>query len=78
MKVTVVNPPAIRASINNPQRATIRTVGIGSSGSGGVSSLEQLTDVDATGAENNETLVYDETTGKYVVKTIPMVDGGSF
>ncbi len=66
-----------RVSINNQQRATVRTVGI-------IPELEyvnrlvNLIDVDATNSENNETLVYDQVLNKYVIKTLPIVDGGTF
>jgi hypothetical protein len=66
-----------RVSVNNQQRSTIRTVGI-------IPELEyvnrlvNLTDVDATNSENNETLVYDQALNKYVIKTLPIVDGGTF
>jgi len=66
-----------RVSINNQQRATVRTVGI-------IPELEyvnrlvNLIDVDATNSENNETLVYDQSLNKYVIKTLPIVDGGTF
>lgn len=77
MKVSVTTRPGNRVSINNQQRTTIRSVGL-TGGSGGATSLNQLTDIDASDAEDNEVLVYDETTGKYVVKPIPIVDGGTF
>jgi hypothetical protein len=76
MKVTVVTPPGNRVSINNQQRATIRTVGLGTGG--GASLLTQLVDVDATDSDSGEVLVYDEAAGKYVIKTIPEIDGGLF
>lgn len=44
----------------------------------GVSSLSQLTDVDTSSPDNNEVLVYDATTNKYVIKTIPVLQGGTF
>jgi hypothetical protein len=43
-----------------------------------INRLSLLTDVDASDADNNEVLVYDETLNKYVVKIIPAVDGGTF
>lgn len=75
IKVTVNSVPKTRISINNQQRSTIRTVGIVPEVTGHLSELE---DVDASDPDNNETLVYDATTGKYVVKTLPIVDGGSY
>jgi hypothetical protein len=77
MKVTVVTPPGNRVSINNQQSATIKTVGVGGA-SGGARYLDDLIDVDASDKNGNETIVYDETTGLYVVKQLPVVDGGTF
>jgi hypothetical protein len=76
IKVTVNSVPKTRVSINNQKRETIRTVGI--SAPKIVNRLEDLLDVDASNADNNETLVYDATTGKYVVREIPIINGGDF
>jgi hypothetical protein len=75
IKVTVNSVPKTRVSINNQQRETIRTVGILPSIT---NKLEDLLDVDASDADDNETLVYDATTGKYVVREIPIINGGDF
>jgi len=40
--------------------------------------LSQIQDVDASDPDNNEVLVYDQTTNKYVIKTLPVVQGGTF
>lgn len=77
VRVTVNSIPTTRVSINNPKRDTIRTVGISPSVSG-FTRLSQLLDVDASDPDNNETLVYDSASQKYVVKTLPSVDGGSY
>lgn len=45
---------------------------------GGASSLTQLTDVNISGEQDGEPLVYDEGTGKYVIKPLPLIDGGFF
>jgi hypothetical protein len=73
IKVTVNSVPKTRVSINNQQREIVRTIGIAPS-----QTLSNLTDVDASDSDNNETLVYDSTTGKYVIKVLPLVDGGDF
>jgi hypothetical protein len=75
IKVTVNSVPKTRVSINNQQRETIRTVGILPSIT---NKLEDLLDVDVSDADDNETLVYDATTGKYVVREIPIINGGDF
>jgi hypothetical protein len=71
-KVTVTSTSKNRVSINNQQRATIRTVGISAN------KLSGLLDVDASSPDNNDTLVYDSATGKYVIKELPIVNGGTF
>jgi hypothetical protein len=40
--------------------------------------LEQLINVDATNKTNNAVLVYNDVVGKYLVETMPVVDGGFF
>lgn len=74
-KVIVRPTSPNRISINSQQSKSIRTVGIASAVA---NKLENLTDVDATDSDNNETLVYDAVSGKYVIKTLPVVDGGTF
>lgn len=75
VKVTVVSDNKNRISINNQNRTSIRTVAITPSSSTTISSLS---DVDATDPNENETLVYDEASGKYVVKILPNISGGTF
>jgi hypothetical protein len=75
IKVVVNSASSNRVSINNQQREMIRTVGITPTVS---NRLSGLIDVDASDADNNETLVYDASTGKYVVKEIPIINGGDF
>lgn len=75
IKVTVVSPSKNRISINNQSRSTVRAVGIVADN---INFLNELKDVDASDPDNNETLVYDESTGKYVVKTLPIINGGTY
>lgn len=75
VKVTVVSPAKNRISINNQERKLIRTVGVTPQT---IDNLAELKDVDASDPDNNETLVYDEASGKYVVKTLPIITGGTF
>ena len=44
----------------------------------GIDTLEELTDVNATLKANNNTLVYDASSGTYIVKELPVVNGGTF
>ena len=75
VKVTVLSTPKNRISINKQDRKQIRSVGVSPENA---STLSGLKDVDASDPDNNETLVYDEATGKYVIKTLPIVNGGTF
>ncbi len=43
-----------------------------------VDTLRELKDVDTTSVDNNETLVYDEASGKFVIKELPIINGGTF
>ncbi len=74
IRVTVNSVPKNRVSINNQQRDTIRTVGIAP----GNGSIDTLQDVNATNKGNNHTLVYDTASGKYIVREMPVLDGGTY
>lgn len=77
VKVTLVSDQKSRISINNQVRKQIKTVAITPDLSA-VNRLSSLSDVDASDPDNNETLVYDDASGKYVVKTLPNINGGTF
>ena len=62
-----------RVSIDTQKRVEVKTALVPA-----VNKLTQLIDVDATDSDNNETLVYDADSGKYVVKVLPVVNGGTF
>lgn len=66
IKVTVKNNPSIVSQVKNYSAGAQNL------------SLGQLTNVDASDADNNETLVYDETQNKFVIKILPIVQGGTF
>lgn len=72
-KVIVRSSSPNRVSITSTQQKNIKTVSVGAA-----TKLTNLFDVDTSDADNNETLVYDATLNKYVIKTLPVVDGGSF
>lgn len=80
VKVTVVSPSKNRISINKQDRKEIRTVGVAPAlpDNYGIDTLVALNDVDASDVDNNETLVFDESTGKFVVKVLPIINGGSY
>lgn len=74
-KVVVRSSSPNRISINNQQPKNIRTVAVAAAS---INELAKLQDVDASDPDNNETVVYDATSGKYVIKKLPNVDGGTF
>lgn len=72
-KVTVNSSSPYRVTINSQQQKTVRSIAVAPT-----TSFASLTDVDVSDADNNETIVYDSASGKYVVKTLPSLDGGTF
>ena len=76
IKVTVVSTAKNRVSIKNSQRAEIRTVGITPSSS--INTLRKLNDVTVTTLNNNDTIVYDSASDKFIVKELPVLNGGTF
>jgi|LakMenEpi03Aug12_release.lakeMendotaPanAssembly.Ray.scaffolds.fasta_scaffold00075_73 hypothetical protein len=77
MSIIVRTQPKNRISINIQQQSNIKSVGL--SGKQNLKeNLRQLNDVDATSLNNNETIVYDEASDKFVVRELPIVNGGTF
>lgn len=77
VNVIVRTAPKNRISINTPKRSEVLNLAQ-TSGGGGAKALRNLQDVDATSLNNNETVVYDEARDKFVVKELPIVNGGEF
>jgi len=74
-KITVFSKSSNRVLINTNQRQQVKSVNqVGPS----INTLSKLQDIDASDADNNEVLVYDEASGKYVVKELPIINGGTF
>lgn len=78
IRVTVNSVPKNRVSINNQQRDTIRTVGLASAQGTATTRIDDLLDVNATNKGNNYTLVYDTASEKYIVRELPILDGGTY
>lgn len=79
-RVLVTTPPGNRVVVNAQRQKVIRSVGLAPSGTQTEAStqLRDLTDVNATSLDNNDTVVYDANTDKFVVKVLPDIDGGNF
>jgi len=76
IKVSLNTTGGNRVSINKQGSTRVRTVGVSSSTL--FNELEDLLDVDSSDADDGETIVYDAATGKYIVKVLPNLDGGTF
>lgn len=76
VKVRIKSTPT-KVVVNAPPKDRIEINTHGGTGSG-IDTLTQLKDVDASSVDNNETVVYDEVSGKFVIKTIPIINGGTF
>lgn len=74
INVKVKNNP-VRVSVTAKPSVVTQVKNFASAGS---MTLGQLLNVDATDADNGETLVYDETLNKYVIKVLPKIQGGTF
>lgn len=68
-KINVVTAPKNRVQVSN--RGVV-------GGGSGARTLRELEDVDATQASQNDTLVYEEALGKFVVEELPRINGGTF
>lgn len=81
--ITIRTTPKSRVSLNTGSRNKL-TVKTGSAVPGGgaptseIDTIRELRDVDASDLDTNETLVYDGSSGKFVVKELPLIDGGTF
>jgi hypothetical protein len=67
-KMVVTSTPKNRILINT----------YNGTGAGGVETLVQLKDVDASDIDDNETIVYDAASGKFKVEELPLINGGEF
>ena len=68
-KIVVTSAPKNRISVNNQ--------GLGAGGAGH-NKFRQLEDVDASHLVDGETVVYEAEQDKFVVETLPNLDGGEF
>lgn len=72
-KATINTTGINHVSINKQQQNIVRTVTLSPE-----TTLRGLHDVDATTILNNDTVVYDSSSDKFVVRNILLVDGGTF
>jgi carbon monoxide dehydrogenase subunit G len=77
INVRLAQNPSNRIGLDTTKNEKVRVL-VGGSGSGGASYLDNLLDVNSTDKDNGETVVWDDIQGKYVIKPIPEIDGGTF
>jgi hypothetical protein len=58
-----------------PQKSTISSVTVARTAN---LSLSQLNNVETNGSQDGFVLTYEDGSGKFVMKEIPRIDGGSF
>lgn len=76
IKVQVNSTGNYRVGVSDQQRPTVRTVNVIPLIP--TNQLANLTDVDSTGLSEGDSLVYNETTGKFETKQIEIIAGGTF
>ena len=87
-RVTITSGGSTKVSISGQSRQVVRSVAtqpqvaysntVNNIYPSGAARFEDLLDVDASDADNNEIVVFDATANTYVVKELPGVDGGTF
>lgn len=77
MSIKVTTQPKNRIAINIQQQTEVKSVSLTGKG-GNANYLRQLADVNASDSDNNETLVYDEASDTFIVKELPVINGGTF
>jgi hypothetical protein len=79
IKITSNRQNGLKVTTQPGNRIQINTGGGGGGGAGGVDTLVELKDVDSSaGVANNNTVVYDASSGKFKIKELPILNGGTF
>ncbi len=79
IKITTNRQNGLRVTTQPGNRIQINTGGAGGSGSGNIDTLVELKDIDVSaGVANNNTVVYDESSGKFKIRELPILNGGTF
>lgn len=79
IKITTNRQSGLRVTTQPGNRIQINTGGAGGGGGGNIDTLVELKDIDVSaGTANNNTVVYDENSGKFKIKELPILNGGTF
>lgn len=77
IKITTNRQNGLRITTQPGSRIQINTGG-GGGGTGVIDTLVELKDIDASSFFGNNTVVYDEASGKFKIEELPVVNGGTF
>lgn len=78
MVKAIINTTGInRVSVNKTEQTIARTVTLNPQLSSS-NFLRSLNDVNSTSLLDNDTIVYDATSDKFITKKLPLIDGGTF
>lgn len=78
IKITTNRQTGLRVSTQPGSRIQVNTGGAGGGSATGITTLVELKDVDAKDFFGNNTVVYDEASGKFKIEELPVVNGGTF
>ena len=80
IRITSGKTSKLNVTTTPKNRIQINTGGGGGAGGGGnIDTLVELKDIDASGGiANNNTVVYDESSGKFKIEELPILNGGTF
>ena len=78
IRVSIPSTARINVVTTSKNKIAVSQAGGAIGGGKGATTLRQLTDVNATTAADGQVLVYEAAQGKFVIETLPRLDGGQF
>lgn len=76
IKVQINTQGGASVAVKGQNRTSVRTVGIAPDSI--INSIAGLGDVNMSGAQTGDTLIYDANTQTFTISDIPVVNGGTF
>lgn len=79
IRITSGKTSNLNVTTTPKNRIQINTSGGAGGGGANIDTLVELKDIDASaGSANNNTVVYDENSGKFKIRELPILNGGTF
>ena len=79
IRITSGKASNLNVTTTPKNRIQINTGGGAGGGGANIDTLVELKDIDASaGSANNNTVVYDANSGKFKIKELPILNGGTF